>query len=237
MLHLAHHVDAPLLRGLRLIADALEGNANFDLIARVRDLPLRLIYEIRGEVDGIPGPGLRLAQRPIRLHAQGIDAEGKRLAVIVEGVEQDLDPIVVPDAVPVRERGVDGAVALEGADAEVDRVGRVPHEDLGRIGGGTSVHGGVFGESVQHCGLAPDGLAEHAVDRHVGIFEPRDGDGRPSVAARVRTGLEQGHQHEREGEHSARHVQTATIAPMATSPTSWWPDSMATRFSGRPSYA
>src|SRR5207253_962659 len=52
------------------------------------------------------------------------------------------------------------------ADPEVDRVGRVPHEHVGRVFGGATVHRSVLREARQQRGAAPRRLVEHAVDLH-----------------------------------------------------------------------
>src|SRR5205807_4720497 len=78
------------------------------------------------------------------------------------------------DVVAVGEGGAHRvAVALECANAEVDRVGRVPDQYLGRILGGAPVHGAVLRESREAGGPAPHGLVQHAVDCRLGL-EARD---------------------------------------------------------------
>jgi len=85
-------------------------------------------------------------------------------------VEQDGDVVVRVDVVAVRERGAHHVtVRLEGADPEVDRVGRVPHEHVGRVFGGAAVHRSVLREARQQCGATPRRLVEHAVDLHRGL--------------------------------------------------------------------
>src|SRR6185312_3242603 len=93
----------------------------------------------------------------------------QRLAAVVEGAEQDLDVIVRRDLIPIRQGGVHRSMRLEGAHAEVDRSGRVPDEDLGRVGGRDSIRGRELGEAGHHRRLAPDGLRQLPVHRQVGL--------------------------------------------------------------------
>src|SRR5207244_12327153 len=83
--------------------------------------------------------------------------------------EQDGNVVVRVDVVTVGERGAHHVtVRLEGADPEVDRVGRVPHEHVGRVFGGATVHRSVLRKGRQQRGAAPRRLVEHAVDLHRG---------------------------------------------------------------------
>ena len=54
-----------------------------------------------------------------------------------------------------------------GDDAEVDRVGRVPDQDLGPLLRGPAVHRLVLPEAGEPGGLGPDGLVEDAVHPHL----------------------------------------------------------------------
>src|SRR4029077_17627395 len=62
---------------------------------------------------------------------------------------------------------------FERANAEINRVGGVPHEHRGRILGGSAVHRPVLREARQHRGPTPHWLVEHAVDLHH-CLEARD---------------------------------------------------------------
>lgn len=119
------------------------------------------------------------------------DAEDHLPAVVVEGVEEYLYPVVGADAIAIGEGGVDGAMALEGANPEIDRRRRVPHEDFGGILGGAPVDGQVFGEPGERRGATPGGFVEGRVDRHPGVVEARDGDGGLAREAGITRAAEQ----------------------------------------------
>ena len=114
-----------------------------------------------------------LAPHAVALDAQRVHAEEEGPAAVVEGVDVEDDVVVVVDVVAVGHGGPDrGRTAVVGDDAEVDRVRRVPHQDLGLLLGGPAVHRLVLPEAGEPGGLGPGGLVEHAVDLHGG-FEPR----------------------------------------------------------------
>ena len=107
------------------------------------------------------------------MRAQRIDGKEERAAPIVERVEQDLNVVVGSDVVAVGERRPHHvAVPLEGTDAEVDRIGCVEDEDLGRVLSRPAVHGAVLTESREQRRLSPHILVEHAVDVDRGL-DPR----------------------------------------------------------------
>jgi hypothetical protein len=176
--HAAQHVDAPCLDALRLVADALEGDAQLDLVAVVRQPAARLEQEVRTEVDG--AAVRRIGHGAVRLHAQRVDAEQQRTAAVVEGVQHDVDEVVAADAIAVGMRGDDGAVRLEGADADVEGVVGVEHQHLRRVGGGDAVHGLVLGEAGEQGGVRPLRLREHAVDADRAV-DARHGHGERTV--------------------------------------------------------
>src|SRR5205085_447293 len=185
VLHRAHDLDAPILRVGALVAQALEGNPYFHLVAPLGHAAARFVDVVGVQVDGrvessagarAPGGarGDAVAPDAVFLYAERIHREHRGTAVIEVGVEQDGDVVVGVDVVAVGEGGAHRvAVALERADAEVDRVGRVPHQHLGRILGGAPVHGAVLRESREAGGPAPHRLVQHAVDLHLGL-EARD---------------------------------------------------------------
>src|SRR5204862_7942565 len=94
---------------------ALERNADLDLVSPRRHVPARLINEIGAQVRLLPshyrtadetaGAGVgALDDRPVALHAERVDREHQRLAAVMEGAEQDLHVVVAEDAVAVRQR-------------------------------------------------------------------------------------------------------------------------------------
>src|SRR2546425_11881304 len=99
------------------------------------------------------------------------------------------------DALPI-------SVRLERPDAEIHRLRRVPHEDLGRVLRGAAVYGTVLGEAGERRGLTPHAFVEDPVNGDLG-FDPRDVDvelpGAPVVDGAV-TRLED----EEEGEHGMK---------------------------------
>ncbi len=177
MLRHPHDLDAPVLNRGALVAQALERNADLDLEATRRDSTLRLVDVIGVQIDDpveaparIPpagGAGNPLTADAVLLRAQRIDGKEERAAPIVERVEQDLNVVVGSDVVAVGERRPHHiAVLFEGADAEVDRIGCVEDEDLGRVLSRPAVYGAVLTESREQHRLSPHILVEHAVDAH-----------------------------------------------------------------------
>ena len=177
-----HHLQPPVLRIGALVADALEGNPDLDLVAPGGQMPPGLVNEIGAEVDdavepagrsaaAARGPGvLPLAAHAVLLHPQGVHAELQGAAVVIVGVEQDLDVVVRRDIVAVGERGAnDRAVALEGADAEIDRVRGVPDENFRGVVRRPAVDWPVLRESREPGRLSPRRLVEVAVDDDRGV--------------------------------------------------------------------
>jgi len=117
----------------------------------------------------------------------------------VEGVEVDLDIVVGADAVAVGQRVRDGAVRLEGANAEVDRGGRVPDEDVGGVGRGALVGRLVLREAGEERRPAPGGLVEPPIDGGI-RFDPGWRDGRLARST-VIDGGRRGRELERGGEN------------------------------------
>src|SRR3954469_11342262 len=73
--------------------------------------------------------------------------------------------VVARDAIAIRQRRGDGAVPLEGADAEVDRVVRVHHEDVGRILGGQAIYRRELREAGKDGGAVPGDVIESPIYR------------------------------------------------------------------------
>ena len=210
VLHLPDDVQPPVLCRGALVAQALERDADFDLVSVIGDAALRLVDEVSGQVhrvaDRAPQTGHAglgaLVQHAVGLNAEGVHAEHDRLAVVVERVEQDLHVVVGGDLVPVGEGGMYGTGRLEGTHAEVDRAARVPHQHFRRVFRGTTVNRCVLREPGEPGGLAPLRLVEPAVDRHR-PFELRDLDAKLAIAAGVAGRQAAGLQGGDEREHHA----------------------------------
>ena len=117
----------------------------------IGDSPHRLEDEIRTEigrlalhhrvVEPVAGGGAGLHQSPVRLHAERIDREDRRLAAVVEGAEQNLDVVVGGDPIAVGQGGVNRPVRLERPDPEVNRGRGVPDQHLGTVRRGNPIGG------------------------------------------------------------------------------------------------
>jgi hypothetical protein len=80
-------------------------------------------------------------------------------------IEKDLDLILAVDIVAVCvRRAHDVAVYLTRANPEVDRVGRVPHQNLGGLVGRTTIDRLILRKTGEPSGSAPYGLVEVAID-------------------------------------------------------------------------
>ena len=131
VLHLAHDVDVPALLVRRLKFETFERNAKLDLVAVFGEPSFRREHKVLTQVGRRaagkgrrPTAGARLPRlddRPIELNAEWIHSEDERLSLIVKGAEQQLHVVVGADLVAIGQRGVDGAVRLEGAYADVQR--------------------------------------------------------------------------------------------------------------------
>lgn len=134
---------------------------DFDLITEVRQLALRL-EDVVGRVILVR---LRaLAVDAVRLHAQRIHAEDERAPLVVERLDEQLYKIVAEIFVTIGQRGVDRAVRLECANAEINFVIGIPHEHFRRVLGRRAVHRRVLREAGQDCRVAPGGLVQRAID-------------------------------------------------------------------------
>jgi hypothetical protein len=216
VLHPPDDLQVPVLLPAGLEADALEGNPHLDLVAAGHQPALRLPGEIGTQVGRLTGRDLgteaaggapRFHERAVELDAEGIHAEHRGLAPVVEGAEHDRHVVVGGDPVAVGEGGVDLPVRLARANAEVDRRRRVPDQHVGRVGGGNPVLRVELRKIAQPGCSGPGRLVEHAVDLDARV-DPRSGDrgtakppaeDQQGVRRASRTGLEeqeQGEQHE-----------------------------------------
>ncbi|MBK8003768.1 MAG: hypothetical protein IPK12_07410 [Gemmatimonadetes bacterium] len=175
MLHQAEDVELPGLLVGRLVAQALERDADLDLVAPRHQPAARLEQEVGREVRPLARPRRAaveaaaahhpaLGEHPVRLDAERVHREHERLPAVVEGAEEELDVVVGEDAVAVRQRGVNLAVRLARADPQVDGGGRVPDQDLGGVDRRHPVDGLEVREAGQHRRLLPHRLVEAAVD-------------------------------------------------------------------------
>ena len=168
--HDPRDVNAPVLLRLRLIAQALERNAHFDFVAALGDAALRLEDEVGAEIGRLAAAGRprraarAFGERAIELDAERVDAEHQRLAAVVVGAQKDDDVIVGLDAIAIGERRAHGAGRRRGANAEVHRGRRIPHEHVGRVVGGRAVDRRVARKPGEHRRLRPHRFVEIAVD-------------------------------------------------------------------------
>ena len=195
-------VEAPGLRLASGIAETLERDPDLDLVAPVGDPPLRVPGEVgilvgaaRNEAADLAGA---LAPNAVALGPKRVHAEEERPAAIVESVDVEDDVVVVVDVVAVGHGRTDrGGIAVVGDDAEVDRVRRIPHQDLGLLLGGPAVHRLVLPEAGQPGGLGPGGLVQLPSISDRGF--PAAGSPRwasPSPRRRRRGGLDEQQQRE-----------------------------------------
>src|SRR5439155_446223 len=118
------------------------------------------------------------------------------------GAQEDLDVVVAEDLIAVGQARRGAAVALERPDAEIDRGGRVPDQDLRGVRRGHAVVGGVLREAGEERGPGPDGLVEPAVHGDGGV-DARRLHLRPAVVARG--GRRRRERRDRQEERRRRH--------------------------------
>ncbi len=174
MLNLPQHVQLPGLLGAGLVAQALERDANFHVVATRYQPPLGGEDEVGTQVRALPRPHTSAAetaaagdpalhQHAIPLHAQRIDGEHERLAAIVERAQEDLYIVVGEDPVTVGQIGVYLSMRLTRANPEVNGARRVPHPHLGRVDGGHAIDRLEVGEPSKDRRAAPCRLVQHPV--------------------------------------------------------------------------
>src|SRR5204862_4254496 len=133
------------------------------------------LHESSG-TSGDPGSRESIAAHAAQVRAERIAGEQKCPASIVEGVEQNLNIVIGVDVVAIGERRPNAlAMDLVGADPEVNRIGRVEDEDVGRIGRRPAIDRPVLRKPLEQRRLAPYGIVQHAVDSH-GRIDARNGD-------------------------------------------------------------
>jgi len=164
------------------------GHASSGLVDEVGAQVRLLAADDRAADEPAGGDVGTLDQRAVALHAERIHREHEHLFRVVKCAQQDLDVVVAEDLVPVGKGHGRTAVRLVRADAEVDRVGRVPDQHLGGIGGGHAVVRGVLRETGQDGGMRPDRVRQIAIDENVRL-DPRNPDLQLTIPARVNDGI------------------------------------------------
>ncbi len=173
VLNLAHNVEIPALLVARLVLEALERDLDLDLVPVFSEATLRREHEVLAQVRRDASregrrPSARecltlFHYRPVHLDAEWVNTEDVRLAVVVKSAEQNLHVVVGCDLVAIGERRVDGAVRLEGPNAEMQCSWRIPDENLRGVGRGNAVVRRELRESGEQISLLPHRLVEHAV--------------------------------------------------------------------------
>ncbi len=116
--------------GTALEANRLERHAHLDGVALCIPAPAAVPYVVRRLIFAA-----RHGVEHIELHAVGIDHQVIGELPGAERVEADADPVVGPDVVAARDRGLDGGrVGIVALEREVQVVGVVPDPDLGLLG-------------------------------------------------------------------------------------------------------
>ena len=197
-LHVPVDLDSPLLRTRRRIPHAAEGNADLDFVPPIGHVAARFPDEISAQV-GLARHHVRpgnepaaLALRAVGLHAKRVHGEDQRVIAFVERIEMDLHVVVGANPVAVGQGGAHGSVRFVGTNTEEDRVRRIPHEHIGRIGRRPSVNGHVEREASQHRGALPHQLIQFAIHRNVSL-DARNGDNGLMLAAVKDTLCRRGH--------------------------------------------
>jgi hypothetical protein len=246
-LHTADDLNAPVLRGLRLITQALERDPNFHFIPVIGRASFRSEHVIGTQIGrlafcllrhlvdpGDPRLGRPLGHRAVALDAEGIHAEHDRLATVVERADENLDVVVRLDLVAVRQSGVDGAGRSVRPDAEVNRGRRIPDQHLCSIVRRAAVDGGILGESGERYGLTPRRFLQRAVHRDLRV-ETRDTDPKlivdPAVHRRVRPRLRTNRQSHKKGQdHRARRLLAMQSRRSVDVRVSWCPSESNPQF-------
>ena len=135
---------------------------------------------------GVPGKGegTLVANALVHLRCERVDAEDVSIAVVVVGIENDLDGVVAPNPrVTARQRFAEsGHIRLPTTEADIDRLRIVENECLRTQSCGHAASL-LSAEEVPGClGLLPSGLGEMTVNLRRLI----DAQGRYSARGAVR---------------------------------------------------
>src|SRR5262249_38702649 len=155
----APEMDSPQLVFTRNVTQRLERKRDFNRVAIARHHSLRLHHQIQTEVFALSfGPDA------IRLNAKRIEVKLVSASLVVEGVEENADVIVVPVLIAF---GIVGAylrgivVTVEG-DIEKPRV--ITQHDFGAVFRNQIVTGLDLIEVFQHDRRFPDFIVKFAVN-------------------------------------------------------------------------
>ncbi len=159
-LRAAPEVNAPQLVFTGNVAQRLERNRDFDRVAIFGKDPLRLHDEVQAEVFALAfGPDT------VGLHAERIEIKLVSSPLIVEGVEENADVVVVPDVVALGDVGAYLCGIVETVKRDVDKTRVVTKTNFGAIFRDEIVARLNLVEIFKHDGSLPDFVVELAVDR------------------------------------------------------------------------
>ena len=156
------HLQAPRLDGVAREAELGERDAEFGRPAQGVDAG-------RHVPDGVPGRVEigAVGSVPVGLHAGRVRGEGHAAEVVVEGVEDDLD-VVEPLGIRVpahqARAHAGGALGVEHAGADVERVAVEEEADLGALRGGLALARLGLREVPQRLDRLPGDVVEAAVE-------------------------------------------------------------------------
>ena len=176
----AAQVDAPgRFADRRLEPQLAEWNRNFDVPALVVDRRLVVPHRVPVVVDGaavFDGVGVLVG-------AERVGAEIERVAMVVEGVDGDLELIaLVQSGVALHLAGQDaGRIAVPDPDAEIQRLVVVEHAKLGLLGRGFSVLRFALDEVALRRRQRPGLVGQLAVNLRLLAIGQLDGDGAESL--------------------------------------------------------
>ena len=175
----ADDVEAPGLGAGGGDSQALEGNAHLHHVPGVGGRTLRVPGVIGAQVlaatEQVAGSELAFAANAVGLAAERVDREHERAPLVIEGVEQQGDAILIAEVVAVGLGRPDAAgVAVVGDDAEVDRCRRIPHQHVGLLLRRPAIHWPKLAKAAEARGLAPYRLVQPPINYH-SRFDARDG--------------------------------------------------------------
>ncbi len=151
---------SPLFPFARFVANRLERDSDLDDVPVRGRRPLR----VHDDVDVVV-LALRLSEHTVRLHAEWVEEENVRAALVVEGVEVDADIIVVEDLVALRNRRADlVGFVVEAAERDEEGLAVVTEQNLGPLRRLDVVARLNLKEVLEDHSLAPNLVVEFAVD-------------------------------------------------------------------------
>src|SRR6185503_954761 len=141
------------------VAQRLERNRNLDSVAISRDHPLRFHHQIETEIFA-----LAFGPNPICLDAKRIEVKLVSASLIVEGIEENADVVVVPDVVAFRDVRADLGGIVETVKRDVKKAGVVTKSYFGAVFRDEIVAGLDLVEVFQHNRRFPDFVIEFSID-------------------------------------------------------------------------